>query len=579
MKRGESKPIYLTDLSVCEPKSALSPEAGKGCWSVWEYETQDHKGTQLKGKLLYANTQVEPPPVTLRLGVSGWHAVYLGFYYADDPNGHTVRLKLTGDESFDRVRAETTSPKDGNYSEQNINFSLLAETLWRAVDLTDKDLTISRPNPKGSAGKEGCSSLAYVKLVPLSKEDLDRLQSLAPTEETKRLIAVTDGASAGAWWPQSKEDLWEDIDPLAGTDVDIVLCTMARYDITYYPSKVGEMRSVKRGIYHQGYAMQAGVLAEMRRKGLDMLRVYIDRAHEHGLKFYATNRPAGPHPPPNHLTGEGPFFRKHPELRCITQEGQAIPHLSFAFPKVRKRLIRVLREQAEAGADGVSIMFNRSHPWVLFEAWEKFRGKNRVDRAKVNPDDEAWCRHKAGYLTKLMRELRKEMDEVGETQGRRIGIGHMVMGTVRTRLYFGIDVETWMREGLVDFLIIHPTNYHELPFPDEDQSVERVLEELKPAARTAGVKLYSDVYPRRMPGYVYLKRAQELYGAGADGLAYWDVESRIYRKSEWFTSSRLGHVQMLNDWPLDLRDHFDRIPLKSVAGMVTDRRYSGHTNG
>ena len=572
-------PIFISDLSICEPKSALCPEARKGRWSVWDYETHEHKGTQLKGKMLYANSQTEPPPVTLKLGVSGWHAVYLGLYYADDPRAHTLRVKLTGDQTFARVQAEPTSPKDGNHAEQNINFSLLAETLWRAAELTGKDLIISRPNRKGSAAKDGCSSLAYVKLVPLSEEDLVRLQRLEPRPDTRRLIAVTDGATAGAWWPESREDLWEDIDPVAGTDVDIVLCTMARYDITYYSSRVGEMRSVKRGFYH--YVMQAAVLAEMRRKGLDMLRTYIDRVHDHGLKFYATNRPAGPHPPPNHLTGEGPLYREHPEFRCISQDGLPLPHLSFAFPEVRQRLIDVLREQAEAGADGVSIMFNRSHPWVLFEdpAWRPFAEKHGADRSRLDPTDEGWCRHKAAYVTALMRELRGAMDEVGRKQGRRIGIGHMVMGAGRSRLYFGIDVETWMREGLVDFLIIHPYSYHERPYPAEDESVEGGIRELRPLANQTGVKLYADVYPRRMPGYAYLNRAKDCYGAGADGLAYWDVESRIYRKSEWFTSSRLGHVDLLDEWPLDLQAHFDRIPLKSVAGMVTDRRYSGHTNG
>ncbi len=576
-----STPIYITDLSGCEPKSALSPEARKGRWSVWDYETHEHRGVRLSGKMLYANAQVEPPPVTLRLGASGWHAVYLGFYYADFPNSHTVRVRLTGDPTFDRVQAETTSPKDGNHAEQNVNYSLLAETLWRTADLTGQDLVISRPGRKGLLAQHGYTSLAYVKLVPLSEEDLAQRRKLMPSPRTKRLIAVFDGAFGGGWWPESTEDLHEDIDPLADTDVEVLLCTMARFDITYYPSRAGEMRSLRRAFYHPEYAAQAQVLAEMQKKGLDTLRVYIHRAHERGLKFYATNRPAGPHPPPFHLTGEGPLYRKHPEFRCVTQDGQTVPHLSFAFPEVRRRLIDVLREQAEAGADGVSLMFNRSHPWVLFEepAWTAFAEKHDADRAKLDPANEAWCRHKAGYLTALARELREAMDEVGRRQGRRIGIGHMVMGTVRSRLYFGIDAETWMREGLVDFLIVHPYNYHERPFPGGDESVERAVRELRPAADETGVKVYADVYPRRMPGYAYLDRARALYAAGADGLAYWDIETRVNRKSEWFTSSRLGHADLLNDWPLDLRGHFDRIPLKSVAGMVTDRAYSGHTNG
>ena len=575
------EPIYITDLSACEPKSALTDEAQRGCWSLWDYETELHKGVALSGKMLYADGQVDPPALTLPLGASGWHEIYLGFYYSDFPTDHFIRVRLGGDDSFDRVASEPTSPKDGNHTEQNINFSVLAETLWRTADLSGRSLEIARPNVAGMFGRDGYSSLAYVKLVPLSPARLADHRKLDATESTRRLVAIFDGAGTCGWGPRTIEDLWEDIDPLADTDIDIMLCTMSRFDITYYPSRVGEMRSLERGFYHKWYAVQARVLDQLCAQGIDPLRVYIDRAKQRGLKFFATTRLAGPHTPPWHVTGNGPFYRQNPQCRCVTQDGRVTPHLSLAYPQVRRRLIDVLTEQAQAGADGVAVMFNRGAPWVLFEepTWDTFAQAPSVDRATFDPLDERWCQHKAGFITELLRELRQAMDEVGRQQGRRVGIGCIVMATRRNALCFAIDAETWIRRGLVDFLVVHPYNFLEKPFDEPMDSVEETIRQLRPAADEAGVKLYADVYPRRMPGYVYLEKARSMYGAGADGLAYWDMESRTGRKSEWYTSSRLGHVDLLNDWPLDLRSHFDRVPLKSVAGMMTEYRYGGHTNG
>ena len=207
-----AEPIYITDLSACERKSALTDEAQPGCWSLWEYQTEPHKGAAFSGKMLYADGHVDPPPLTLPLGATGWHEIYLGFYYSDFPTEHYVRVRLGGDDSFDRVASEPTSPKDGNHTEQNINFGVLAETLWRTADLTGKGLEIARPNMAGLFGRDGYSSLAYIKLVPLSAAQLAEHRKLEPTDATKRLVAVFDGSGSSCWGPVAIEDLWEDID-------------------------------------------------------------------------------------------------------------------------------------------------------------------------------------------------------------------------------------------------------------------------------------------------------------------------------------------------------------------------------
>ena len=70
--------IYITDLSSCTPRSALSSEAAQGKWQTIPYETCDEEPG--KGVMLGAASFVDAPEIRLPLDVSGWHSVYIGFW-------------------------------------------------------------------------------------------------------------------------------------------------------------------------------------------------------------------------------------------------------------------------------------------------------------------------------------------------------------------------------------------------------------------------------------------------------------------------------------------------------------------
>ena len=58
--RGYSgDPIYLTDMGICLPADALSPEARKGRWRTMPYET-----ASLSGTLLTAGPETSAPDIT-----------------------------------------------------------------------------------------------------------------------------------------------------------------------------------------------------------------------------------------------------------------------------------------------------------------------------------------------------------------------------------------------------------------------------------------------------------------------------------------------------------------------------------
>ena len=51
--------------------------------------------------------------------------------------------------------------------------------------------------------------------------------------------------------------------------------------------------------------------------------------------------------------------------------------------------------------------------------------------------------------------------------------------------------------------------------------------------------------PRSMPSREYRRRAIEIYGAGAQGIFFWDCYNRNILTQQWATLRRLGHIEEL----------------------------------
>ncbi len=59
----------------------------------------------------------------------------------------------------------------------------------------------------------------------------------------------------------------------------------------------------------------------------------------------------------------------------------------------------------------------------------------------------------APLMTEMVREARRRLDVVGRRRGRAVLLGARVPGTLEACHRIGIDLETWLREGLVDRLL------------------------------------------------------------------------------------------------------------------------------
>ena len=390
------------------------------------------------------------------------------------------------------------------------------------------------------------------------------------------MIGVFDG-DCGTGRFQSRGAVRDEIAPLAGTDLSIVIWSAAYADICMYDTKVGVR--CQRG-YDRWWSRTEDYihnLERLYRQGTSPLNIAIEAAHEWGMKLYASNRICGPHWPPLHVRPrESLYF--HPGCRCQDRDGSLTPRFSLASPLVRERLIEIYKEMVEMGADGVHFHFNRAHPWVIYEnlVVQEFIRKDGRDPRRIPVDDPAWLDHQASYITQFVREVRAAMDQMEQRLGRRLETSYHVADSPERCREFGLDLKTWVDEGLVDVLI--PTNLDpwNLDFHMPSDRVVDIIEMAK-----GKCLIYPDQMPRRNAPQRAFQWATKLYGMGADGLCCWDVNMKTNLPTEWAILRQLGHREDIPRWQAEgLGKDFARsLPLERLDDYKWDPYHCPRTNG
>ena len=557
--------IYLSDMSICQPHTALSWEQKEGSWLLANYETEDG----LKGIGVYAGPESEAPPLRLPINKKGWYAIYLGINYSRSELGSRLmgtswsmygplRAKLSGDPNYRRFALESLYRHAiGVYPEkiaaEGQAWKSTYEVFWKKADLTNQEILFSTPI-FGPYDEECVTNISYVRLVPLSQEEIAQAVQDKPRPETRRLCAYfcsaqLTGATCGSpmYHPTSEEWVQEQLEPFRDNDFGLVIWEATRGDICTFRTEIGDVGS-EDGTWGPAW--------------VDPLRVAVDHAHNIGLKIYGGLRMVGVNSPmvrgPIHRAR---FYWDNRQWVARDPEGNPISHLSLAYPEVREHWIALLREMVNHGVDGVSICMNRSRPFVFYEepVVASFEEKYGEDSRRLELNDPRWLEHRADYITRYLREIRAMLDEKGQRAGRRLGMSVSFLHEP-TPLDHAMDIRAWSQEGLVDYLIAHPISI------SNPRAAEK-LSTLKQQVEGTGVRLYADIYPRTSPGEELARKAAELYDAGADGLSFWDVERRAPRTSEWAVAERLGHRGDLERYAQEAPNYWRVRPLKMLGDV------------
>jgi hypothetical protein len=452
------------------------------------------------------------------------------------------------------------------------------ETLWRAVNLSEGESIIFGA-ARGEGMRDMTSNISCVRLVPMTEDEIRLFGLVSRDGESRRLIAIHDGQFTGNQ-PGNDWEVREWIEPLRDSDFGIILWSTCRGEGCLYSTRISTPVNAH---YHASIDpyFRGADLPKAIQAGFDPLKSAVEMAHECGLRIFGSIRMIGAKFPPN----QGPYqlpsvFWDHPEYRARTREGDYLGTYSLAHPEVQKMFIDLFREQVENyDLDGVHLHFNRGYPFILYEdaAVEGFRREYGIDARTLDPHEERWHNYKMDLITEYLRKIRQMLDEVGKSRGRHFDFAVHVGNSLGNCHHMKLDVPRWVREGLVQHVILHPAYSGE---SIEDKRITRKnYEDWQAELPDRAAKMYVDVYPRHMPAEDLREKAAEYHSWNVDGLCYWDTYQRMSYSTLMAMMRLTGHAEDMQRRK-GLGDNFLKVhPLKTILGLTMDRRYWPGNNG
>jgi len=253
--------------------------------------------------------------------------------------------------------------------------------------------------------------------------------------------------------------------------------------------------------------------------GVDCLKVLIDRCHHHDMQFIADVRMNDRHGGPRKGAAKA-----HPEWALLGSGND------FAIEGVREVMLTFTKEVLDAyDVDGVEYDYMR---WC--HMFQPGQGKKN-----------------AHLLTDFTRRTRKLLDEAARRRGcGRLALGVRVPQNISECDYLGFDLATWIKEGLVDYVV--PSDFFH---SDSNMKTEDFVK----LAQGTDCKIYPAIHPmismdgpnehyRLMTPANYRAAAQNFYGFGADGVSPYNFQRTFSRRATAHRSSSSAAVF----WPAAL---------------------------
>lgn len=260
----------------------------------------------------------------------------------------------------------------------------------------------------------------------------------------RRILFNDDGDRVG-WLPSDyvedgvyyhPEQVYDCVDQLLGTQVDtFVLCT---HSATYENENLTlalDFRS-RRSMWHYlttvlGRHPHGALLDYAQHKGLEAIAsIRMNDAHF----AYSSTGPEN--------TNCCEFWRANPHLRINPEldtrhslrgtDRWPGALLDYAHEEVHQHILKIIREIfTMSNADGIELDFLR-YPHFF------------------KPEEVA---DKYGSMTELLRQIRRYLDSLGGQGDRPKVLGVLVPASFATGLQVGLDVASWIREGLIDYVV------------------------------------------------------------------------------------------------------------------------------
>ena len=263
----------------------------------------------------------------------------------------------------------------------------------------------------------------------------------------KRLLFDNDGCDA-AYFPATLDATAENLlsirtTPLTETHVDaLCYCTISSgFGLFTHNTKVGQVLEHDLGMLEG----RRNITTDLINQGTDTLRVMVDYCHAHNLECFWSMRMNDTHDGAHRPDKPYPLFPKlkqqRPELLNGTFKERprhgSWTSVNYALPEVRDLAFRYIEEVCRSyDVDGIELDFFRHMSYLKSVAW----------------GGEASAAERRG-ITDLMRRIRAVTEETGLRRGRPLLLAARVPDSAEYARRVGLDLEAWMREGLVDIMI------------------------------------------------------------------------------------------------------------------------------
>lgn len=327
-----------------------------------------------------------------------------------------------------------------------------------------------------------------------------RFPTLTPSPRgTRRTIYVSDPSSVALRYhpdPTTEEDLRTLIDEMvdAGTDMFIQEAYTQGWT-TYWRTERFEYDARPQ---HRRFL-------PMLDAGVQPLQVMLDQSHKRGMEFLAGLRVNDNH---GHISveqgvGSGSTFVADSARYQIGDTASLGTHLDFTHQEVRDYVASAAEHLLETfDVDGLELCF-RDHGY--------FPEGTETERMPL--------------MTEFVRAVYELVQAAGESRGRKLVLGVRVNATIDLCNDMGLDIETWVRERLIDYVSPSDTMYMAINDP---------IEQFAEIDTGTDCMFYPSIMPHSSARHIRLMNGQHLnldqkraaaqnfYAAGADGLSYYN---------------------------------------------------------
>ena len=355
------------------------------------------------------------------------------------------------------------------------------------------------------------------------------------------IMFETDGRHSSVYLyepPMGERQYVECIDEIVDLGIDTISYVVGDCAVLLYDTKVGEIWGHNVDLAdHTVWLRAAQNVKSMIDRGIDPLTLVCNHAHKRGFKFIPHLLLNMVHTPHGRVTDcrVADFTTDHPEWQVGPEpdfpeaKDDQPKRLSYAIDEVRENRIAVIKELLfDYDSDGIELNFYTYSPFIARKEVEEH----------------------TSTLTNWLTEIRNLATEASKIQKREKRIFVRIGASLKGNLLMGHDIETWIKNELVDVLVAMPVKGD---FGTDISDLQQIIN-LTKNSQTKVIAGIDSVSSEQTPK-VQRAAIANVYDAGAKGCMY----HRYYPEPNRYPYSTEDTNRLRFLAYPDLVEHMDKI--------------------